>query len=207
MENLNKQLINEYQNRTNKAIESFMSDIALSLDLTHIEKYTLNRKVPYKSNRIEQVKAKLTQYYAKQLKTQLDKLSSVSNAPSKMPNDLILTINFYKNRTWGYCPKGNDNYGHSTDSITGCGYCKESTATAQLLNQNASILKRLYALKDSEAEKSNHEVLGYGSGYGILPSFEGGVGVSCHVRILERLGYKVTQSGNNSTTVLIVSEV
>lgn len=206
MENLRKQLINEYQNRTAKAIESFLSDIALSSDLTHAEKYTLNRKVPYKANRIEQVKKRLTAHYDKQLNAQLVKLSNVSNAPSKMPNDLVLTINFYKNNTWGYCPRGNDNYGHSTDSITGCGYCKESTATAQLLNQNASILKRLYALKDSQVEKSNREALGYGAGYGILPSFEGGVGVNCHVRILENLGYKVTQSGNDLTTILIIRE-
>ena len=107
---------------------------------------------------------------------------------------------------WGYCPKGNDNYGHSTSSITGCGYCKESTATAQLLNQNETIMKRLYKAKNKKATAKNNDLLGYGSGYGILPSFEGGVGVSCHVRILEKLGYKVTQSGNNTTTVLIISE-
>ena len=144
----------------------------------------------------------------KNLNNELEKLEHINSASDKLPNDLVLTINFFKSATWGYCPRGNDNYGHSTSSISGCGYCKESTATAQLLNQNEIIMKKLYKAKNkkSNCDKKNNDVLGYGSGYGILPQFEGGVGVSSHVRILESLGYKVTTSGNNTTTVMVISE-
>ena len=40
---------------------------------------------------------------------------------------------------------------------------------------------------------NNHEVLGYGSGYGILPYFESGVGVSSFYKIFDNLGLKLTQ--------------
>jgi len=64
-------------------------------------------------------------------------------------------------------------------------------------------MKQLYKAKNKprNLKQSNSDTLGYGSGYGITPSFENGVGINCHVRILEKLGYKVIQSGNDSTTI------
>ena len=38
-----------------------------------------------------------------------------------------------------------------------------------------------------------HKVLGYGSGYGILPYFEHGVGVSSFYKIFDNLGLKLSQ--------------
>ena len=35
------------------------------------------------------------------------------------------------------------------------------------------------------------DLLGYGSGYSILPYFEGGVGVNCFWSILDKCGYEV----------------
>ena len=59
----------------------------------------------------------------------------------------------------------------------------------------------MFELKDKtkNAKLKNHEVFGYGSGYGILPSFEGGVGVSCYDRIFNKIGYKfeTIASGKN----------
>ena len=40
---------------------------------------------------------------------------------------------------------------------------------------------------------NNHKVLGYGSGYGILPYFEHGVGVSSFYTIFDNLGLKLTE--------------
>ena len=62
----------------------------------------------------------------------------------------------------------------------------------------------MYKIKNDSPEKKNHDLFGYGSGYFELPAFEGGVGIECHVDILKRLGFKVTKTGNNTTTVLIV---
>lgn len=207
MKNLIKELKKENENRVKEILENFHAELKENKNaLTRVEKYYLNRKTIYKRSRISQVENRIKEIKQKELNDQLEKLKNVENAHDKLPNDLVLTINFYKSNTWGYCPKGSDNYGHETSSITGCGYCKESTATAQLLNQNFPILKKLYKAKNKKASAKNNDFLGYGSGYGILPNFEGGVGVSCHVEILESLGYKVTLSGNKNTTVLIISE-
>jgi hypothetical protein len=89
-----------------------------------------------------------------------------------------------------------------SDVASGCGYDKQSTATAGVLNQHQTILKRLYAARDAEMTGENRAVLGYGSGYGLPPYFEGGVGVSCHVKILEKIGFSAPYSND----VLMVTE-
>ncbi|QDP57264.1 MAG: hypothetical protein Unbinned1322contig1000_8 [Prokaryotic dsDNA virus sp.] len=207
MKNIVKELEKQRDKRINENIKSFKEELKESDKLTRVESYTLDRKTPYKRNRVEQVQRRIKEVHNKRLAYKVAQIDHVNAAPDKLPNDLTLIINFYKSNTWGYCPKGSDNYGHETSSITGCGYCKESTATAQLLNQNEIIMKQLYKAKNKprNLKQSNSDSLGYGSGNGIVPSFEGGVGVSCHVRILEKLGYKVTLTGNNNTTVLTVS--
>ena len=202
-----KALINELASdntkRLNETTERFKTELKMinPEKLTSTEKCWLNRSTPYKRSREGQTIARLQTIFNKSLAEKLSKIESVIDAPDKLSNPLVLIINFYKNATWGYCPKGSDNYGHETSSITGCGYCKESTATAQLLNQNETILKRLYKAKNDKKEIS------YGAYMSGLPTFSGGVGVDCHVRILEELGYKVSKSGNNSTTILTISEV
>ena len=81
----------------------------------------------------------------------------------------------------------------------GWGYDKLSTALAEVLNQYHPLMKLMYKYIDDKMwEKgsltiNNHEVLGYGSGYGILPYFEHGVGVSSFYTIFDNLGLKLTQ--------------
>jgi len=84
-------------------------------------------------------------------------------------------------------------------SIGGCGYDKLSTAVAECLNQVNAVLRPLYLMKDKHTGKKNHEYLGYGSGYGILPNFEGGVGVSCYPRIFENVGYEFKTIASGKT--------
>ena len=207
MENLIKELKKENEKSINENIENFKNQLKENSGaLTGTEKYLLNRKEPYKRNRETQVEYRIKEIFNKRLSEKLESIERINNAFDSLPNDLVITINFYKNSTWGWCPKASDNYGHETRSITGCGYCKESTASAEILNQNDIILKKLYKAKNKDATANNNDFLGYGSGYGITPSFEGGVGIDCHIRILESLGYKVTKSGNDRTTVLVISE-
>lgn len=174
----------------------------LDRELDWLEKYTCNRKEPYKKNRKDKIIRRVKAIQANKLEAQLQELKELESVEDSMPNTLTIIVNFYKSSTWGYCPKGSDNYGNVTDSITGCGYCKESTATAQILNQNKWIMKRLAQFKDDP----NNAKLEYGAGYAVVPRFEGGVGVSSHQRILEQLGYKVNVTGNSATTVMTVSE-
>lgn len=208
MKNLIKALTKESSNRLNESIREFHEQLKESgAGVTRVERMTLDRKTPYIRNRVHRVEKRLRDIYLNRLGKKFEAIERVNAASDKLPNDLTLIINFYKSKTWGYCPKGSDNYGHKTSSITGCGYCKESTATAQLLNQNDIIMKQVYKAKNKprNLKQSNSDSLGYGSGYSLIPSFEGGVGIDCHVRILKRLGYKVTVSGDDLTTVLTVS--
>ena len=81
----------------------------------------------------------------------------------------------------------------------GWGYDKLSTAIAEVLNQYHPLMKLMYEYIDNKMFEegsltiNNHKVLGYGSGYGILPYFEHGVGVSSFYKIFDNLGLKLTQ--------------
>ena len=56
-------------------------------------------------------------------------------------------------------------------------------------------------------KENNHNILGYGSGYGIIPRFEGGVGVSCHQTILAKLGYNMDNiTSTDRTDVYLIEE-
>ena len=81
----------------------------------------------------------------------------------------------------------------------GWGYDKLSTAIAEVLNQYQPLIKLMYKYIDDKMFEEgslkidNHKVLGYGSGHGILPYFESGVGVSSFYKIFDNLGLKLTQ--------------
>ena len=61
------------------------------------------------------------------------------------------------------------------------------------------LLKLLYRAKNKATDQRNRDLIGYGSGYSMLPSFEGGVGVSCYYQILEYIGLKFTHVANGKT--------
>ena len=81
----------------------------------------------------------------------------------------------------------------------GWGYDKLSTAISEVLNQYKPLIKLMYDYIDDKMFEegsltiNNHKVLGYGSGYRILPYFEYGVGVSSFYKIFDNLGLKLTQ--------------
>ena len=81
----------------------------------------------------------------------------------------------------------------------GWGYDKLSTAIAEVLNQYQPLIKLMYNYIDDKMFEegsltiNNHKVLGYGSGYRILPYFESGVGVSSFYKIFDNLGLKLTE--------------
>ena len=112
-----------------------------------------------------------------------------------------ITIEWSKSKTWGTNPHGDaivvtkgkdgiDSKRFETGGVTGCGFDKESTAIANLLNQVNAVLKPMYKLKDKNINMASRELFGYGSGYGLLPHIEGGVGVSCYPKIFASIGFK-----------------
>lgn len=174
---------------------------------------TREKAVEYAEKREEK---KLT----KKLNEKLEKLEKVSNAP-----DLEIAsvyVDFIKSATWGYNPKV-ETYADSKltrGSASGCGYDKESAAVAESFNKNYSFLKILYNLKEEALQKGmsaesktsctgvdNRHIVGYGAGYSVLPSFEGGVGVDCFWKILEKAGYKIMKKyGKRENTYIIHKE-
>ena len=144
----------------------------------------------------------------KEIAELLEKIEEVKNAPN-FKGDFIITLEWKKSYRWGANPRAYTNYGYVGQSIGGCGYCKRSTATAEALNSNKSILKLLWRkkekwLREHRGEEFTEEVkrslLHYGCGYGILPDFEGGVGIGSHQSIIEGLGLKMEQISNTDWT-------
>lgn len=113
---------------------------------------------------------------------------------------LSVSVEWKASRTWGANPKAKARIHTATGweycesgSIGGCGYDKESTAIAEAFNQSASLLKELYKVYEKALKKNKvatlHDILGYGSGHGCRPHFEGGCGVSCCYKIFKAIGF------------------
>lgn len=188
-------------------------------------RWQLNKRTPFKGDyetQKQKVIKALIKRNAQLLQTELNQLDFIANSRDELPNDLIITIEWKDSKMWGSNPTATTNYGFVGSSIGGCGYDKLSTATAQALNATPEILKALYnkkekSLKDrplingkilNNQNDLNRHFLGYGSGYSIIPRFEGGVGVNCHKSILENLGYEMRSiSDTKHTNVYLISKV
>lgn len=136
----------------------------------------------------------------------LARLDRISNAPELE----FITINteWRPSRTWGHNPHV-DAVTNETEVYTGTasgyGYDKASAAMAEALNASPAVLKMLYTAAENALASGKtftkynngnitwRDVLGYGSGYSILPYFEGGVGVSCFESIFAACGYRFKQ--------------
>lgn len=136
---------------------------------------------------------KIDKYFEKKTQKALARIEKAENTiPS---NDLTININWKRNSTWGSNPTAESwgNGYHSSKSISGCGYDKGSTAMADAINQDYGVLHLMYALENKRLGKrekvERRQFMGYGSGYGVLPYFEGGVGISSLVNILKNIGY------------------
>ena len=101
--------------------------------------------------------------------------------------------------------------GETSGRASGCGYDKRSAAVADALNDSESALKVLYTAEENalrEGKTDRRAALGYGLGYGVLPYFEGGVGVNCFWRFFQAQGYRVNanENGKRSDFYMIVKE-
>lgn len=176
-----------------------------------IERYcTETRWNQYISGKItrEKIVELTVKRYEKQLAKEIEKqlLHLDMVAAAKDLEFMNISIVWKKSSCYGSHPTATvyTNTGTTTGYAGGWGYDKESAAVAEAFNNNLSILKELYKLKENAlaAGKSdysrtactgvdNRNACGYGSGYTVIPYFEGGVGVGCFWNILEKCGYKV----------------
>lgn len=171
---------------------------------------TATRWEQYKNGRITREKAvefataRAFREIDKKTAAQLAQLDRVAAAPAL--SHLSISVDWVRSRTWGYNPHAEamSNAGTFTGTASGCGYDKESAAVAEALNQCDSVLQLLYTYKENalaagesdesktaSCGRSNGSIIGYGAGYGAIPYFEGGVGVSCFWSILKKCGFEV----------------
>jgi hypothetical protein len=151
----------------------------------------------------------------KSIEREVNKVKSVFNAGTLI--ECKISMEWKRSQMWGNNPTAEAWYSYKdadgnlrsdyvkSASIGGCGYDKGSTAVAQCLNQINEVLKPLYAKKNKSHKPAQNEndvnrtLFGYGSGYGILPSIQGGVGVSCYPQIFESIGYKFSTQASGKT--------
>lgn len=137
----------------------------------------------------------------------LAKLDAAEAAPDV--ERIAIHVEWKRSRVWGYNPHAAVIINQSNryeGSAGGCGYDKRTAAIAEALDQSASVLRMLYKAKekalragyDPESAKkygpeSNRYCIAYGAGYGVLPYFEGGVGIESFYGVFEACGMKVTE--------------
>lgn len=125
-------------------------------------------------------------------------------------NNINISVEWIRNKTCGYNPHvtitvftKKDTYTY-TETASGCGYDKESSAIAAALENSREVKKELFLLCEKILNKKEidfskikwNELLAYGCGYGILPYFEGGVGVNCFFNIFEKIGFNCKRIGS-----------
>ena len=160
-----------------------------------------------KITRAEAVKratAKMERDNEKNRAAAMEKIAEAENAPDLASVDV--QIEWKKSRTWGanpFCECWGGGY-YTTGHASGCGYDKRTAATAAAFNSNPAIMKALYTAEEKRLAKRNkptrRDFIGYGSGYGILPAFEGGVGITSHGRIFENIGFTFKTTADTRTS-------
>lgn len=120
----------------------------------------------------------------------------ISERSQKRVKTLTISIQWYKNRTWGNCPRaevsgeyadGSGIWDYSSYSATGYGYDKESTVVAEIFNKYLKYL--LWEKHDAGVRSGNRNVVPYGI---VLKDdyvyYSSGVGIGCYFNIAEFLG-------------------
>ena len=163
---------------------------------TQIKKYNADELTTKQIKEI--LKNKIVKEYQTRFNKDIKKLETIAQASDDITS-INISINWIRSSMWGYNPRATitTNKGTITEGkASGCGYDKESTSIANALNKNNDILKLLYVAKNKKMtlkNNNNHNLLGYGSGYGVFPYFEGGVGASSLMNIFRKLKYNVSE--------------
>ena len=125
---------------------------------------------------------------AEKTKKQIEKIC-VAN----IPNFINVSVEWFDSRVWGANPQAEVRTGefyNVSRKVVGCGYDKESTATAECFNKDLGILKTALV----SLYKKEHSKKYLGSGYGATidlwgVSFSSWVGFSCHESIIINSGF------------------
>lgn len=204
---LKRKAIEEKDQELKKELNYLREDnnYLLERELTQLRIDQLKSGEITKEKAIEIASKKIVKTNKKEQENKLKHIADVEKA--KDINYITIMVEWKSNRTWGANPSAivRTSEGTTTGTASGCGYDKESAAIAEAFNKNKSILKLIYERKEQALKDnyniSSHEAIGYGSGYGAVPYYEGGVGTSCFESILKDLGFKCSIVwGKNSTS-------
>lgn len=187
--------LKEIQEENTYMLQHYLTDLRI--------KQLANNEIT-REQAVEIATKKIEKEYKKRIETILKKIESIEQAEEIQ--NISISVEWVRNRTWGYNPTAyvfTAYTGQTTGTAGSCGYDKESAAIAEAFNKNNSILKIIFkmkekALKDNE-DITSHDACGYGAGYGALPYFEGGVGVSCFIRILKSAGFSCIEIHGKSS--------
>ena len=155
--------------------------------------------------KIKVLKNIIKNYYQKIFNKHITKVENAEkmiNSDLKI-NTILINIEWKKSRTWGKNPHATVKVFYNnkqkeifTGSASGCGYDKRSAATAEAFNKCELLKALLYKAENERLKKQSktprRDYIGYGSGYGSLPYFEGGVGFRSHEDILNNLKFKTS---------------
>lgn len=162
-------------------------------------KRELNKLEAGKTTIAELRKARIAKENENDAKDAENAIKRLTDAFSRnLPASIRVEVNWKKSRMWGSNPTAEvwaDGY-TSSPSIGGCGFDKESTATATAFKENI-VFDRIAAtcawldMKESKATGSESKTYGYHVGYTGF-RFDDAVGYTCHDRIIKRAGYRST---------------
>lgn len=212
-----KQLIKAVTAQEKKRLDDFINEVNQITEVKELHTWRFNELLPkgkkVDSMPLEELKAYLINRKQKKIYKVIEKevadITTVMNAGTLI--SVKISVEWKRSRMWGANPTaeawcsyigidGNRNSHYvKSGSIGGCGYDKLSTAVADVLNQFNEVLKPLYTFKNKNIEADNRELIGYGSGYGILPRIEGGVGCSCYPTIFDKIGYNFHSVASGKT--------
>lgn len=210
-------LKNSLMSKNNEEVKRQLENIE-NENMNILNFYTTNlRQEQYKEGKISIdkfkacAKTKMLKETKKQLDKELKELEKVENN-HKIFDNLYIQISS-KKTNMGYQFKATLSDGFETiegNYTGGWGYDKLSSAISEVLNEYLPLKELLYNYKEKYLfenkllQANNHEIFGYGAGYGILPYFEGGVGVSSYYKIFNSIGLEFKQL--NDTLYIITKK-
>ena len=163
------------------------------------KKYAMQRP----ENERERAFSESEKWRKKYLNKQLKKLARLEALENINITEIRIVTRWVRSRTWGANPHtevtiwGNNYCETFTGCASGCGYDKYSSAVADALNKCEHIIKLFCDIKERKITKvrdftpngDNRRIFGYGAGYGVIPAFEGGVGIASTLGVLKALGF------------------
>lgn len=138
----------------------------------------------------------------KELVREENRLKSIKN--TRLPNKIACRVDYHKNPAVIVAAVYVDDNRPLFGRVRGYGYAAETVAIADCLNRSNAALAILVHAKEnaiqtgltdlsvtSSTGRSNEKCVGYGAGYGVVPSFEGGTGRGALVELFTKNGYDV----------------